>query len=272
MNQLIRQTLQPEHDEPVDTARALVPAVDRAMRILALMESQPQECFTVSDIARNLGIPKSTTFNICGALSEGQLLRRSRDGFKLGRRLVQLGSAYVSSINIVREFYDVSRMAPMDLRATIQMGALDEDFHVVYLAHQDCNSGLRLGLGGGIGRRVPANCSACGKALLANLRPQELDRRLDETPQLPKLTRKSIISRAKLLKAVADARESGYATDDEETLNGLCCVAATLPTSCVDGGFVAVSISAAKDTLTDERADTIRSVLDRIVDELRLRL
>ncbi len=272
MNQLVKLPLQTETGDAPEPARALVPAVDRAMRILALMESQPQQCFTVSDIARKLGIPKSTTFNICGALTEGQLLRRSRDGFKLGRRLVQLGSAYVSSINLIREFYDVTRMAPMDLQATIQLGVLDEDFHVVYLAHQDCNSGLRLGLGGGIGRRVPANCSACGKALLAALSPPELERRLDERPQLPKLTKKSITSRARLMKALAETRQQGFATDDEETLAGLCCVASTFLTSCVDGGIVAVSISAPRDSLTEERRQAIKSVLDEIVGELRQRL
>jgi DNA-binding IclR family transcriptional regulator len=253
-------------------ARMLVPAVDRAIRILALLEAQPAQSFTVSEIARSLGIPKSTTFNICGALVEGQLLRRSRDGFQLGRLLVQLGSAYVSSVNLVREFYEVCLKAPSDLQATIQLGVLDEGLNVVYLAYQDCNSGLRLGLGGAIGRLVPANCSACGKALLAVLSAEELQRRLAKAPKLTKLTRNSVASQPRLLKAVAEVREQGYATDDEETLSGLCCVATAFATNYADNGFVAVSISAAKSTLTRKRQASIRAVLRQLVDSLRQRL
>ena len=271
MNEMIRSKPPGQAGEAEDSARALVPAVDRAMKILALMESQPDACFTVSELARLLGIPKSTTFNICGALTEGQLLRRARDGFKLGPRLVHLGSAYVASINIVREFYDVGRLAPLDLGAGIQLAAL-EDFDIVYLAQQDCNSGLRLGLAGGVGRRIPANCSASGKALLAQLSPRELERRVSAHSPLPKLTRKSITSGTKLLRALAETRETGYGIADEEAFTGIFAIAKAMPTRSVESGHIAITISATKETLTPERNDRIRSVLDQLVDQLRARV
>jgi DNA-binding IclR family transcriptional regulator len=253
-------------------ARSLVPAVDRAIRILTLLEAQPNQPMTVSDIARALDIPKSTTFNICSALVEGQLLRRSRDGFQLGRLLVQLGSAYVSSINLVREFYEVAVTAPADLQATIQLGVLDERLNVIFLAYQDCDSGLRLGLGGAVGRLVPANCSACGKALLALLPEEEFRQRLAAVPQLTKLTRHSISSPARLAKEIADIRRDGYSTDDEETLADLRCVAMAFPTSYADYGLVAVSISADKNTLTKKRQNVIRDVLRDVVEALQRRV
>ncbi|HEY0180315.1 MAG TPA: IclR family transcriptional regulator C-terminal domain-containing protein, partial [Dokdonella sp.] len=211
-------------------ARALVPALDRAMQILALLEASPRRSYTVAEITRVLGIPKSSAFNICNALCEGQLLRRARDGFQLGRALVQLGSAYVSSVNVVGEFYDACRSAPPELGAVIQLAVIDEQFDTVYLALQDCNSGLRLGLGGGIGRRVPANCTACGKALLAMLPAAELERRLASIGQLPKMTPRSIVSKARLLQEIAEIRSSGFAYDNEETIAGLSCVAVAMPT------------------------------------------
>jgi DNA-binding IclR family transcriptional regulator len=253
-------------------ARQLVPAVDRAMRIMALLESAPQRTFTITDIARTLDIPKSTAFNICGALAEGQMLRRSRDGLQLGRRLVQLGSAYVASFNLVGEFYEVCRTVPPDLRAMVQLAVLDEALNAVYLGYQDCNSGLRLGLGGGIGRRVPANCTACGKALLAALDPSELEKRLAAVDPLPRMTRRSIVSKPRLLREIAQVREAGYAHDAEETIAGLSCVACALPSTHADGGFVAVSISASTETLTAARKLTIRATLDAMVRELRNRI
>lgn len=56
------------------------------------------------------GSAPATPSRPCGYLAtytEGQLLRRARDGFQLGRGLLGLGSAYGASVNLVAEFYDV---------------------------------------------------------------------------------------------------------------------------------------------------------------------
>ena len=252
--------------------RDLAPAVGRALDILALLGAAPQKAFTVSEIARVLALPKSSAFNVCAVLAEGQLLRRARDGFQLGRGLVQLGSAYVSSVNLVSEFYDVCRDAPPDLKATLQLAVLDEGFDAVYLAAQDCNSGLRLGLGGGVGRRVPANCTACGKALLALLPAAEFERRLEAAGELVRLTRRSVASAQRLAREVADVRRSGYAEEAEETIPGLSCTARAFPCGHADGGAVAVSVSASLDGLDAARRAALRETLDRIVEALRARL
>lgn len=253
-------------------ARSVVPALDRAMRVLHLLAESPQRAYSLTEIAQLLAIPKSTAFNLCGALAEGQLLRRARDGFQLGRGLLELGSAYASSVNVVAEFYDVCREAPPDLGAVIQLAVLDEDLQAVYLAHQDCGSGLRLGLGGMVGRRVPANCTAGGKMLLALLPPAELEERLLRRGPLPRVTRKSVTSRARLLKEVAEARETGYAFDEDGAILGLSCVATGFVTGHADGGRLAVSVTAPASALDDSRRENIAAVLDAVAGELRSRL
>ena len=253
-------------------ARAVVPALDRGMRVLHLLAESPQRAYSLSEIAQLLAIPKSTAFNICGALTEGQLLRRVRDGFQLGRGLLELGSAYASSVNVVAEFYDVCREAPPDLGAVIQLAVLDEDLQAVYLAHQDCDSGLRLGLGGMVGRRVPANCTAGGKMLLALLPPGEVEERMRQWNPLPRATRRSVTSRPRLLREIAAARESGHAFDEDGAILGLTCVATGFSTGHADGGHLAVSITAPTDSLDDDRRAVIRAALDAVAGKLRSRL
>src|SRR3712207_7501305 len=97
--------------------RSLVPAIDRALRLLDLLASAPQRRFPLAEIARRLSIPKSTALNICEALGRGQMLRRSQEGYQLGRRLLQLGSSYVWCVDLRPELYEVRRAAPEDLRA-----------------------------------------------------------------------------------------------------------------------------------------------------------
>lgn len=253
-------------------ARAVVPALDRGMRVLRLLADSPQRAYSLSEIAQLLGIPKSTAFNLCGALAEGQLLRRVRDGYQLGRGLLELGSAYASSVNIVAEFYDVCREVPPDLGAVIQLAVLDEDLQAVYLAHQDCGSGLRLGLGGMVGRRVPANCTAGGKMLLALLPPAELEERLRRWNPLPRVTRRSVTSRARLTREIALAREAGYAFDEDGAILGLSCVATGFSSSHADGGHLAISVTAPTDTLNEPRREIIRAALGVIAGQLRARL
>jgi DNA-binding IclR family transcriptional regulator len=242
------------------------------MRVLRLLAESPQRAYSLSEIAQLLAIPKSTAFNICGALTEGQLLRRAREGFQLGRGLLELGSAYAASVNVVAEFYDVCREAPPDLGAVIQLAVLDEDMQAVYLAHQDCGSGLRLGLGGMVGRRVPANCTAGGKMLLALLPPGEVEERMRQWNPLPRATRRSVTSRPRLLREIAAARETGYAFDEGGAILGLTCVATGFSSDHADGGQLAVSITAPTDSLDDGRRATIRTVLDEVAGKLRSRL
>lgn len=262
----------PAGPSPSAGARAVVPALDRGMRILELLAATPQRAFSLSEIAQLLAIPKSTAFNLCGALTECQLLRRARDGFQLGRGLLELGSAYAASVNLVAEFYDVCREAPPDLGAVIQLAVLDEDLQAVYLAHQDCDSGLRLGLGGMVGRRVPANCTAGGKMLLALLPPAELEERVARWNPLPRVTRRSITSRARLLKEIAAARDTGYAFDEDGAILGLSCVATGFSSGHADGGHLAVSITAPTGSLDDDRRAAVRAALDAVAGQLRSRL
>ncbi|WP_454859237.1 IclR family transcriptional regulator [Rhizobium binxianense] len=244
-----------------EDTKSLSPAVERAIRLLKLLESKPMHRFALSEISRALKIPKSTALNICAVLVDGQLVRRTEDGYKLGRRLVQLGSAYVNSVDLVREFYDLCRKVPEDLDAMIQMAVLDEELNAVYLARQDLNSGLRLGLRQEIGRRVPANCTGIGKALLAALPSAELERRLIGVRTLPTLTDKSISSPAQLRERLEKIRQAGHALDNEEVLPGVSCVACAAHTSHREDGLVGISITARTETMTPERWDRNRELV-----------
>src|SRR5690606_2827249 len=98
-------------------ARSLAPAVRRAITILSLLEASPHRRLSVSDLARSLQAPKSSVLNICTELQASHLIRRTHDGYQLGRRLVQLGSAYVNSVHLVQEFYEACKSVSPDIQA-----------------------------------------------------------------------------------------------------------------------------------------------------------
>ena len=87
---------------------SLAPAVTRAAAILDLLAERPASDTALSDLARGLGLPKSSVANICGALVEAGLARRSGSGFRLGRRLAELGGAYLAAVDQIQEFYELA--------------------------------------------------------------------------------------------------------------------------------------------------------------------
>ena len=145
---------------------SLAPAVTRAALILDVLAEAAAEAVGPSELARRLGLPKSSIANICGALADAGLVRRIGTGFALGRRLAELGGAYLGSVDQVQEFYDVARQLPAGSEETVQFAVLD-GLEVTYLARHDGRQPVRLT--SGIGRRLPAFSTATGKAALASL-------------------------------------------------------------------------------------------------------
>lgn len=79
---------------PPVTKRSLAPAVDVAARALTLL-SQTQQEPTLSEIARQLDLGKSSCFNVLSVLQEHQFV--SKDArfrtYRLGPKLIELGAS-----------------------------------------------------------------------------------------------------------------------------------------------------------------------------------
>src|SRR5690349_14302878 len=201
-------------------AESLAPAVIRAAVVLDELGAAGGEPLGPSELARRLGLPKSSIANICGALAEAGLARRVGTGFALGRHLAELGGAYLATVDQVQEFYDAARRLPAGSEETVQLAILD-GLEVTYLARHDGRQPVRLT--SRIGRRLPAFSTATGKAALAALDDAELDRRLGDMTTLVRPTRKAHGSVAELRADLDAIRERGYAMDDEETMEGVVC-------------------------------------------------
>ncbi len=86
------------------------------------------------------------------------------------------------------------------------------------------------------GSRVPLHCTASGKLLLALLPPARRRRIVDALP-LPPHTAQTIVDRRRLTDELARVRRERLATDNEEYLAGLVCVA--VPVATPEGRVVA---------------------------------
>ena len=115
--------------------------------------------------------------------------------------------------------------------------------------------------------------TATGKAALASLDGEELERRLAEVDELPTLTPSSLRSLDALRADLEIVRRRGYAMDDEETVEGVMCFGVMIPGRRPGEGPYAASITLLKVRATDERVpllvDDLRRLAARLSDPLR---
>jgi IclR family transcriptional regulator, KDG regulon repressor len=158
-------------------------------------------------------------------VSRGYLERSGEraHGFSLGLRAFEVGSAYAARLDLTRE----GRRIAMELVAasgeTVSVTVL-EGTDVVYLVTVESTQAVRAVTVG----RMPAHCTASGKAQLACLSREEVDRRYAGGERLTASTPNTITSLERLHRELDEVRVRGVAIDDEEAHLNQRCVAATV--------------------------------------------
>lgn len=241
------------------------PAVVRAISVLDAIAADPQGVMTLSNLARAIGIPKSSTSTICNALENGGLVRRDELGYSLGRRLVELGGSYLSRLDQVSEFYDLCTESPLFAGETVRLSAL-AGIDTFCLARYEGHPALRLTAG--IGDRFPASASAQGKALLARLDDTEVKRLYYGIPELPRLTRNSRRTVGRLLRDLAQVRLQGWAVDEQEAAEHVVGLAVAIPTRGVRSSMLAVSVTLLDTDATPSRREEMVAELQRFAGAL----
>ena len=171
------------------------PAVTRSIRILDLLAEARGDPRTLTEIARELGLAKSSVSNLCVALEEGGLVRRSSAGYLLGRRTVELGSAFLAGFNQIREFYRVCEESEVLRHQLVQIALLD-GAQVLYLAVFEGRQ--RFPMSASVGDRYPASVTAVGTALLSELTPSRWPNSIGTHSNLVGFTERSTTTLAEL--------------------------------------------------------------------------
>lgn len=231
-------------------ASSPAPAVTRAAAVLEALAASPSGRLTLSDLARELGIPKSSTSNLLLALEEARLITRQGADFTLGRKLVELGAAYLSRLDEVQEFYRYCEQAPTLSGETVRIAMLDGD-HVIYLARYEGHPAVRLT--SNIGDKMPVSLCAVGKVLVARLHDHDIAQMFPDGMKLPVMTPHSLRTAEEFKAELEVIRRRGYAFEDEESTLGVVCLAVPVPTHGAHGASLGLSVTALKATYSEEQ-------------------
>lgn len=192
----------------------------------------------VSELARALGIHKTTASRLAATLAyHGLLERDERERYRLGITLVYLAGEVMSDLDVVTVSRPVVQELAESTRETVNVGVL----HAGAVVCVDQASGSSsVANASWIGRRTPLNCTSNGKILLAAMAAPELDRALAQP--LEACTPRSITDPKQLREDLDRCRKRNYATQIEELEDGLNAVAAPIHRA---DGQVAAALSIA---------------------------
>ncbi|HEX2114585.1 MAG TPA: IclR family transcriptional regulator [Alphaproteobacteria bacterium] len=204
--------------------RAESGTVKSVVKVLDILEclGAGRRPMSVSEVARATSINVSTAHRLLQTLARrGYIEQRAETrNYALGPRLLELGSAYAGNQDLLRAALPHLEALRDQVHETIHLGILS-DGDVVEICNASGSQPVSVSMK--TGRRDPAHCTAIGKVLLAALSEAELDRLFTRGPLL-RATARSITSRARLLKEIDRARRNGYALDEGELADELCCV------------------------------------------------
>jgi IclR family KDG regulon transcriptional repressor len=197
-------------------------SVQRAVDILNLFSSQSPELGT-SEIARALGLHKSTTASLVYTLEANGFLSQNPDTrkYRLGLKVVERAFVMLDQIGIRQTAYPFLRELRNQWNETVNLAVLDGS-EVVYI--ERLLGTKALGINVEVGRRAPAHSTGLGKAILSCLPPAEVQAFIKQYG-LPLQTSHTITDPDKFLAELDQSREQGFAIDDEENELGGRCIA-----------------------------------------------
>lgn len=212
-----------KHDAHVGE-RYQVQSVARAARLLNIVADHGGQGLSVTEIADELGVAKSTALALARTLAAGGLLRGVDPGprYVLGLNLLRLGDLVGQQTSIAELGLPVLR----DLSAATGMTArlaMNEEGYPVFLERIDGEGSIRFHAP--LGQREEPHATAAGKAILACLDPSFVRALLDEAG-MTRYTAKTLTDAEALVSELDRVRSEGYAVDDEEEAEGVFCVGA----------------------------------------------
>lgn len=243
-----------------------VPSVSRALNILELL-AQSQRGLTLSDISRKLGLPKSSTHVLIRTLESSGYLKSSRHSgkFCFGLKLVSLSNMALENLDLREQARPFLQDLMVRTGLTVHLAIL-EGAEAVIIEKIEAPGMLRLATW--VGRRLDANSSAVGKALLA-FGEEDVARRFPRP--MARHNKNTISSPERLARELRKVRELGYAFEDEEGEIGFRCIGAPI----FDFGnraVAAISIAGTTSQISNERVTRLASMVRTTGSQISSRL
>jgi DNA-binding IclR family transcriptional regulator len=245
-------------------ARYQAPAAACAAQVLHKLIRSP-EPLTLAQLSHALPQTKSLIYRVLNELEAESFITKDSTGrYRLGVSAFEAGPAYLAHHHIDQVVRESLQWLSREGNVTVNLGVL-QGTEILYL-HKQVSPDAYVSISR-VGGRVPANCVAIGKVLLAELSDDQVLERYGHVTRLPAMTPRSIPDTSRLLQELRLIRNQGYASDRGEAAVGRCGLAVSVVSGIAGDEPTAISLSADEsdfDSRHSELLELLRSVKQAI--------
>ena len=229
----------------------IIQSVAHALDLLEEFSGDVNE-LGVTELSRRLKLHKNNVFRLLATLEAKGYVEQNKitENYRLGLKALELGQRYIKQVGLIKQAKPFLEEIVDKVNETTYLGILRDGF-AVYLDAVEAKRTVRVV--SRVGLRLPAHCSAIGKAQVAYLSESELER-IFPNKTLERFTENTITDRERLFEHLKEVREKGYAIDNEEYEKEVKCVGVPIfdYTGRVVGG---ISVSGPAYRMTDRRLE-----------------
>lgn len=247
------------------TAKYPVKSLAKALRILDTV-GRYQQGTSIAALSKELKMGKSTVHRLLATLRDFDLIwfDPTTSNYALGARILRWSDLLVQQNLLVRHGLPILRDLVNAGRETANLAILDGT-DVLYVAQFESMERLRLSEA--VGNRQPAHSTALGKALLATMSDEELERLYSKVDILKSLTANTIADKRRLKEHLQKVKNEGVAYDFEENVVGVICIGAVVR-DFTRKPIAAMSVSLPIQRLRGDNLITLRENLLQAVNRL----
>jgi IclR family transcriptional regulator, acetate operon repressor len=204
------------------TAQNTIKSLDRAMEILEHLSVSSGQ--TLSALAADLGQSPATVYRVLVTLENRDLVEfdHADQLWHVGPGAFVIGARFLRRSSLVERARPIMRRLMEATGETANLGIV-QDTSVLFVSQVETHESIRAFFPPGT--LSPLHASGIGKALLAEMPADRLQRLLGSAP-LESFTGNTLSDPADLLSDLAIIRQRGHAIDDEERNLGMRCIAA----------------------------------------------
>lgn len=176
------------------------------------------ERLTLSEVATKTGFSRATARRFLHTLTSLGYARNDGKHFELTPKVLTLGHAYLSSLNIWDSSGTFLEEVTRQTNESCNLAILDGG-EVVYIARSAAPHRI-MSVSLFVGARLPAHATSMGQVLLAAMEPKKLNAFLARYP-LDEYTSRTFSKASALRERLEEIRQSGFAVADQELEVGL---------------------------------------------------
>jgi IclR family acetate operon transcriptional repressor len=214
----------PDSDSDPDCNLGRVQSLVRAFGVLDEL-SKHDDGLTLTQLAALVALPRSTAHRLLTTMESLRYVEfeQATNLWRVGIQAFTVGSAFAQTRDLARLGRPIMHSLMMDARETVKLAIPDaQGLHYVTQVEATDPRALITRPG----QHWEMHTTAAGKAMLAYWSEGRLDQFFRGAGALVSRTAASITESDRLLDNLKLARGSGFAIDDEETMNGMRCIAA----------------------------------------------